>query len=59
MDYKRAGDIQVGDILDRDGNLHRVTGWYVDGRGKMMVEFGGRWHTYNTNDRLRVRTMVT
>lgn len=38
----KAEDIELGDYIEGQ----RVTGWYFDGRGAAMIEYGGRWHRH-------------
>lgn len=56
MSIKRAGDVNVGDVLVTETGNHRVTGWYVNGRGRMVLEYADRWHTHSPNEQLTLAT---
>jgi hypothetical protein len=38
---KRADEVEIGDTYQGE----RITGWFFNGRGKVMIESGWRWHT--------------
>lgn len=48
---KRAGDIEIGDTV----HGQRVSGWFYDAKGRMMLEYGGRWNRHSPNERLMAR----
>lgn len=51
-----AGTIEIGDVvLTEDGSgPHRVTGWFWDARGRIVLEWANQWHTFGRSERLTV-----
>lgn len=45
---RRAGDVEIGHTVRGE----RVSGWFHDAKGKMVLEHGGRWNTYHRNELL-------
>lgn len=52
----KAMDVEIGDVLIHNGE--RVTGWFVNGNGKMVLEHGGRYHTYYRSERIVVERLT-
>jgi hypothetical protein len=46
----QAREIELGDVY-RD---QRVTGWYFNGRGRVMIEYANRWHTHHAGEAMEV-----
>lgn len=56
-----AGEIEIGQEVYYQGSWlpagwYKVTGWFLNGRGKMCLEYGGRVHTHSRFEKLQVRT---
>ena len=54
--HKRADEIEIGDVvLTEDGSRpHCVTGWFLDARGRPVLEWANQWHTFHASERLEV-----
>src|SRR5262245_37560830 len=49
----KAADVELGDMIEGQ----RVTGWFIDGKGRFMIEYAGRWNVHSHLERLEVERL--
>lgn len=55
MTQRPAGLVEIGDFVGDE----KVSGWFIDGRGRVNLEYGGRWNRHRASELLEVtRTNV-
>lgn len=56
---KRAGEIDIGDVVLIDGRETRIEGWFFPaGVNLITLEYSGRWHTHRASDQFDVVSAV-
>jgi hypothetical protein len=50
----RAEEVELGDTVTWYGREYKIDGWFLDARGRVIIEFGNRNHVFWRGDRLEI-----
>jgi hypothetical protein len=55
----RADEVELGDSIAWEGVTYKVDGWFIDGNGRLVIEFNNQNHVFHRGDRLQVQRKNT